>query len=180
MEEAKEMKALTFVICVTIIAVLTVGTCGCTSLSNVTKSGVAPSVSPPPENLTTAIDNFYKQKNFTVNLPSYITKKGDTVTYHILVTDPQTVAPRYLTNVTVVLTSNSTAAGEAYNITNANFNAQTAIYKSYHLHIHVTSPGETSSLVLYSHTVDSLDYLNEADMSKYYQVTSSFGTPITT
>ena len=118
-----------------------------------------------------------------MNLPSYITKKGDTVTYHILVTDPQTVAPRYLTNVTVVLTTNRTAANEAHDIAQANVNAhhQNHPLSGYQSGLQLTPPDNTSSLVLYGATTSGYDYLNKvADMTKYYQVTSALGTPTTT
>ena len=181
------MKPLTLVIYLSVLITLIIGTCGCTSFVKTTNSSASPSVSPPPENLTTAIDNFYKQKNYTVNLPSYITKKGDTVTYHILVTDPQTVAPRYLTNVTVVLTTNRYSCRRTRHDI-AQRQRRRAAPAIIHQAVtdlqdfNVTPPGQHEQLSPLRRTLRAgNDYLNEvADMTKYYQVTSAFGTPATT
>jgi hypothetical protein len=176
------MKQSTMVICVFVIGMVTIGTCGCTSFLNTTSTGSA-SPSPPPDNLAGAIDNFYKQKNYTVNMPFYITKKGDTVTYHGLITDPQTVSPRYVTNVTVVLTTNKTAANEAYDIAQANANAHLESHplSGYQIRTQQTPPNQMSSLALYGATTSGRDYLNKvADMTKYYQVLSALGIPTTT
>ena len=163
---------------VTIMALTVVSGACCTSFLNTTTSGSA-SPSPPPDNLAGAIDDFYKQKNYTVNRPCYMTKKNDTVTYQALVTDPQTVNPRHLTNVTVLLTTNKTAANEAYDIADANYRAFQQSHTSYKTSLHLLSPQEMSSLRLYGATTTGYDYLNKADMSQYYQVLSALGTEIT-
>jgi hypothetical protein len=108
-----------------------------------------------------------------------MTKKNDTVTYQVFVTEPLTVNPRYSTNVTVLLTTNRTAAREAYDIADANLEAYTKSHTSYHTQNKLTPPGEMSGLVLYGATSSGLDYLNAADMGEYYQVLSISGTKLT-
>lgn len=169
------MKPLTFVICVTIIAVITVGTCGCTSLSNVTKSGVAPSVSPPPDNLASAIDSVYKNASYTVITPFTMTKNGDIVTYHGVVSSPPAAGTPYKLDITIVLTANATAAHAAHDAGQVHVRTQKEYYPTYQSGNQLAPPGQSSLLLS---GTDTGEHLNTTAVADYYQVVTFFATPV--
>jgi hypothetical protein len=81
------------------------------SSSNKLTSGVGKLAA---DNLAGAINDLYKEKNYTVNTPFTMTKNGDVITYHGVVTDgPQKLTP-YKRNVTVVLVPDRAAARTTY------------------------------------------------------------------
>ncbi len=99
------------------IAVVLVGTCGCTSTSN---SASGPSSSPANQtlaldNLAGAINDKYKAGNYTVNTPFVMTKDGDTITYKGVITDGGNIPPLYTRNITIVLTPDRTTANTTFN-----------------------------------------------------------------
>jgi len=108
-------------VCVTIIAALIIGTCGCTSSSNPTTSSGSPTPlssqtqSGPltADNLAGAINDQYKALNYTVNTPFTMTKTNDTITYHGVVTDPSEFLRPHQRDVTMVLTLNNTTTASA-------------------------------------------------------------------
>jgi hypothetical protein len=165
------MKPLPVVICVFVVGILTISTCGCTSLTG--------SVAPPPDNLADAIDDFYKERNFSY-AAFLVDKEGDTVTYTGTVTDPPDLAERYITEVRVILTTNDTSAKNAYDSEVKYIQAKQQNSSAYRSGIHRTPPKETSGLVLYGATTDHLDYLTKADMTEYTQVLSYFSRPFST
>jgi hypothetical protein len=120
----KEMKLLTLAICVSIIAALIIGTCGCTSSSNTASKATATPTATPKlaaDNLADAINARYKELNYTVNTPFTMTKKedytvtrgdgtvftikGGLITYHGLVSSNSSRM-----NVTIMLAPNPISA----------------------------------------------------------------------
>lgn len=196
------MRPLTLVICVSIIAALFVTTCGCTSSSNSSTSAtpttsVTPTTSATPgfgtlsaDNLAGAINDLYTSKNYTVNTPFTMTKTGDTITYHGVVTDGPKVATPYKRNVTVVLVTDRTAAFAAYqaaiNEQKAqgfqefiSSNASQAIYWVGYLGTTFSSNPSTPKVNMNLNEPTSIglilggeynEYLNSANVNNYYQV----------
>jgi len=66
------------------------------------------------EKLTGVIDDLYKSKNYTVNTPFTVTKSGDTITYHGIITDGPKVLTPYKRDITIVLTPTRTSARTIY------------------------------------------------------------------
>jgi hypothetical protein len=192
------MKPLKLVICVTIVAAMIIGTCGCTSSSNTSSSSSAGYGSLAADNLAGTINSLYQSKNYTVNTPFTMTKSGDTITYHGVVTDGPQVATPYKRNVTVVLTPNRTEAFAEYQ---AAINAQTAqgfqkfessnssgnIYWVGYYGTTYSSDPSTPQVRLDLHEPMSIglilggeyfEYLSSANVNNYYQVlTDSLTAP---
>jgi hypothetical protein len=119
-------------VCVTIIAALIIGTCGCTSSSNPTTSLGSPTLSSSQtplgslaaDNLASAINDRYKALNYTVNTPFTMTKNNDTISYRGVVTDPSQFIGPHQRNVTMVLTLNNATASAVLNDTKRQLQAQ--------------------------------------------------------
>jgi hypothetical protein len=182
------MKPLTLAICVTIIATLVIGTCGCTSSSNTSSTSGFATIS--ANNLAAAINSLYQSKNYTVNTPFTMTESGGTITYHGVVTDGPQVATPYVRNVTVVLTTDRTTAFAAYQDA---INAQMAqgyqkfmssnttgnIYWVGYLGTTYSSNPSTPQVRIDLNQPSSIglilggqyfEYLNSANVGNYYQV----------
>jgi hypothetical protein len=193
------MKPLTLVICVTIVAAMIIGTCGCTSSSN-TSSSSGYGTTLAPDNLASAINDKYKAENFTVNTPFVMTKQGDTITYKGVVTDGPKVATPYERNVTIVLTPDRATAWTTYNTTISQqqargyqkFTAGTTAGNIYWVgYLGTTFSSNASTPQVRDDLRDPANigltlpaanymwlYLNNADLSNHYAVLTSEQTPV--
>jgi hypothetical protein len=150
------------------------------------------------DNLAGAIDDLYKEKNYTVNTPFTMTKDGDKITYHGVVTDgPQKLTP-YKRNVTVVLVPDRAAARAAYNSTVGTLKAQgfqeylssnsSVVFWTGYLGRTTADPSTPLVRVdlnqpFYSGLILGGEYheiLFSADVGNYYQVLIDQQTPVAT
>jgi hypothetical protein len=150
------------------------------------------------DNLAGAINDLYREKNYTVNTPFMMTKSGDTITYHGVVTDgPQKLTP-YKRNVTVVLVPDRAAARTTYRSAvdaqkaqgfqeEMSSNSSVVFWTGY---LGTTSPNPSTPRVrvdlnqpFYSGLIlggEYLEILFSADVNNYYQVLTDQQTPVAT
>jgi hypothetical protein len=106
------MKPFTLAVCVTIIVAIIIGTCGCTSSPN--EATPTPAASLAPDNLARALNDMYRENGYTVNAPITMTKLGDTITYHGVVTDPPQKKYPTKQDFTIVLVPDRASALDTY------------------------------------------------------------------
>jgi hypothetical protein len=127
------------IMCVTLL-LLTVFSAGCTTSNNPTATPTETPTATPTvqataaatvntgslgaDKLAGAIDAVYQSKNYTVNTPFTMTKSGDTITYHGVVTDGPKVLTPYKRDITIVLTPTRTSARTIYQAAIDNQKAQ--------------------------------------------------------
>jgi hypothetical protein len=150
------------------------------------------------DNLAGAIDDLYKEKNYTVNTPFTMTNNNGTISYHGVVTDgPQKLTP-YKRNVTVVLVPDRAAARAVYKSTvdtqkaqgfqeEMSSNSSVVFWTGY---LGTTSPDPSTPRVrvdlnqpFYSGLILGGEYqeiLFSADVNNYYQVLTDQQTPVAT
>ncbi|MGZ4881546.1 MAG: hypothetical protein ACXV7G_10860 [Halobacteriota archaeon] len=199
------MKPLTLALCVTIIAALIIGTCGCTSTSNTTSSSSNPFTTQQlaPDNLAGAINDKYKAENYTVNTPFTMTKQGNKITYKGVVTDGPKVSTPYKRNITIVLSPDRTTARTTYNNSvsqqqakgyqkfTSSDNAASIYWVGYlgttyssdpstpSVRVRLQDPGQYTSLALPGANL-AYEYLSNVDLSNHFEVTTDQQTPAPT
>ena len=108
-----QLKPITAIAVLIMIVSLNVVGCTSSSSSNTPTPGLF-GTSLAADNLAGAITDLYTEKGYTVNTPFTMTKQGDTITYHGVVTDGlQQLAP-YKRDVTIVLERDRASAFATY------------------------------------------------------------------
>ncbi|MEI7827252.1 MAG: hypothetical protein WCI87_05610 [Euryarchaeota archaeon] len=195
------MKQIKLVLCIATLAVLIISICGCTTSTTSSNQGTATSVPPAytanlaADNLASAINTLYTDKGYTVNTPFVMTKKGDTITYHGVVTDGEKSAVPYKRDMTVVLTKDRSTAWASYNAAVAaqkskNYkefiagNTSGNIYWVGYLGTTFSSDPATPKVRVDMHepmsiglilggASDSFEYLSNAQLDDYYQIVTN-------